>query len=399
MRVLYTYMFPLWGNGSGAWLRRLTNQLEKIHGENFVAGIVAPDKHDLPQAKVYHLKPPQMGVFVGNPELSGVKKYADFTPMELFQLFNYYLVETAKAIEDFKPDVIHVFHTAFLPHLARTLANFYKIPFIMTTHGSDLYYFKEDTRWKSLMQSASQKATFITANSDFTKEWYLKLFGQEFDQKTKVLPSGIDNNVDFSRDVSWIDKKYNFKHKHMVLFTGRLTEHKGVEYLIMAAEKIQAEIVIVGDGPERPYLEQLVKEHKLDNVHIVGYLSAQKGDKIEDFYLRADVYVAPSVWKEPLGLVLLEAMVHKTPVIVTQSGGVKTIVEDNVTGYLVYAKRSDMIAKRVNMLLEDDEKRKQMGENAYKRVVEKFNWDKIAAKFYNLYERTITLTQQPPVKS
>ena len=69
---------------------------------------------------------------------------------------------------------------------------------------------------------------------------------------------------------------------------------------------------------------------------------------------------------------------------------VAEIVEDDVTGYLVYAKRSDMIAKRVNMLLEDDEKRKKMGENAYKRVLEKFNWDKIAGKFYNLYERTMT---------
>jgi len=390
MRVLYTYMFPFWGNGSGAWLRRLINQLSNIYPE-YTAGVVAPDARDLPKAKIYHLKPPKMGVFVGNPELPKDKKYSEFTEMELIELFNYYLLHTARAIEDFKPDVIHVFHTAFLPPIARNLANFYKIPFIITTHGSDLYYFKEDNRWSSLMTSASEKATFITANSDFTKDWYLRLFGQKLAKKTKVIPSGIDNNVDFDRDVSWIDKKYKFTKKHMVLFTGRLTEHKGVEYLIMAAEKIDAEIVIVGDGPERPYLEKLVKEHNLKNVHIVGYISSEKGTKIEDFYLRADVYVAPSVWKEPLGLVLLEAMVHKTPVIVTQGGGVKEIVENGVTGYLVYAKRADMIAKRVNMVLADDVKRKQMGENAYKRVLEKFSWDKIAGKFYNLYERSAQL--------
>lgn len=388
IRVLYLYMFPLWGNGSGAWLRRLTAHLHMYYKESFESAIIAPDHRELPHTKVYHLTPPEMGVFVGNPELKESRKYSQFSNLELIELVNYYLYQSAKIVEKYKPDVIHAFHTAFLPHIARTLANFYKIPFIFTTHGSDLYYFKEDTRWKSLMLSASQKATFITANSHFTKDWYLKLFGGQFRKKLMVIPSGIQDNVDFSKDVSWIDKKYNFRHKHMVLFTGRLTEHKGVEYLITAAQKIQAEIVIVGDGPEKPYLEKLVKKYKLNNVHIVGYLS-QRNTKIKDFYLRADVYVAPSVWKEPLGLVLLEAMVHKTPVIVTQSGGVKTIVENDVTGYLVYAKRADMIAKKVNYLLANDSKRRKMGENAYKRVLEKFNWDKISAQFYNMYERTI----------
>ena len=381
-------MFPLWGNGSGAWLRRLTFQMKKKYGDDYEAGIVAPDKRKLDGVKMYPLDPPHMGVFVGNPELTTSKKYADFTTMELIETLNYYLVNTAIAIEKFKPDIIHVFHTAFLPHIARNLANFYKIPFIITTHGSDLYYFKEDNRWKSLMHAASQKATYITGNSDFTNEWYLRLFGQEFATKMKMIPAGIDNNIDFSRDVTWIDKKYKFKHKKMVLFTGRLTEHKGVEYLIMAAQNINAEIVIIGDGPERPYLEKLIAEKKLDNVHIVGYMSARTG-KIEDFYLRADIYVAPSVWKEPLGLVLLEAMVHKTPVVVTQSGGVTTMVQDGYNGFLVYAKRADMIAKRVNALLDDDKLRKKMGENAYKTVLRDFNWDKIVSKFYDVYVKTV----------
>ncbi len=388
MRILYTYMFPLWGNGSGAWLRRLTYQMKKKYGDEYEAGIVAPDKRKLDGVKMFPIEPPHMGVFVGNPELKGIKKYSEFTTMELIETLNYYLINTAKIVEKFKPDLIHVFHTAFLPHIARNLANFYKIPFIITTHGSDLYYFKEDNRWKSLMHAASQKASFITGNSDFTNDWYLRLFGQEFAPKMKMIPAGIDNNIDFTKDVSYIDKKYKFKHDKMVLFTGRLTEHKGVEYLIMAAEKIKAEIVIIGDGPEREYLEKLVKEKKLDNVHILGYFSARK-EEINDYYLRADVYVAPSVWKEPLGLVLLEAMVHKTPVIVTQSGGVTTIVQNGYNGFLVYAKRADMIAKNVNTLLDNDILRKKMGENAYKSVVKDFQWDKIAGKFMDVYQRAI----------
>ena len=120
---------------------------------------------------------------------------------------------------------------------------------------------------------------------------------------------------------------------------------------------------------------------------MLGYFSQRTG-KIDDFYLRADVYVAPSIWKEPLGLVILEAMVHKTPVIVTMRGGVKTIVKEGENGFLIRSKDSNVIAAKVNMLLKDDKLRKRMGDNAYKTVVAKFNWDKIATKFYELYKRT-----------
>lgn len=182
----------------------------------------------------------------------------------------------------------------------------------------------------------------------------------------------------------------------MVLFTGRLTRHKGVDYLIRAARQIKAEIVILGDGPERPYLQQLITKYKLSNVHMLGYFSQRLG-KINDFYLRADVYVAPSVWDEPLGLVILEAMVHKTPVIVTRKGGVKTIVQDGVNGFLVRPKSAKMIIDHVNKLLTDDILRKKMGDAAYKTVLKKFKWEKVAAKFYHLYQRSLT-NQRKPIK-
>lgn len=389
MKVLYLYMFPLYGNGSGEWLRRLTYHMEIKYNHDYKAAIVAPENRVFKLRKIFRLKPPLMGVFVGNPELSGAKKYSKFTNYELIQLYNYYLQSVARAIERFKPDLIHSFHTAFLPPIARHLANFYKIPFIMTTHGSDLHYFKEDNRLRSLVRDASMKAKFITANSNFTRNWYIKMFGSDLRSKMKTIPAGVNSDSDFTKDVSWIDKKYNFKYHRMVLFTGRLTVHKGVEYLIKAAKKIEAEIVILGDGPEREYLKTLIAKNNLTNVHMLGYFS-QKAQILDDFYLRADVYVAPSVWAEPLGLVILEAMARKTPVIVTRKGGVMTIVKDGVNGFLVRAKNPKMIAEKVNLLLYNDKLRKRMGEAAYKTVIKRFSWDKIATKFYNLYEKALS---------
>lgn len=397
MRILYLYMFPLWGNGSGAWLRRLVNHLNQKYSNHFQASIVAPETRVLKDVKIFRLNPPTMGVFVGNPELPGVKKYQKFSNQEFLELFNYYLSRTAKAIEKFKPDLIHVFHTAFLPPIARILSNLYRIPFIITTHGSDLYYFQEDRRWRPSVRDASLRAKFITANSNFTREWYLQMFGNDLAKKTKTIPAGVNNNVDFTKDVSWINKKYGFKHDHMVLFTGRLTEHKGVEYLIKAARLIKADVVILGDGPERKYLENLIQKYKLTNCHMLGYFSQKLGE-INDFYLRSDVYVAPSVWNEPLGLVILEAMVHKTPVIVTRKGGVSTIVKDGMNGFLVRSKSSNEIAQKVNLLLENDKLRLKMGENAYKTVVERFNWDRISTRFYNLYEKSLQKASNIQVK-
>ena len=388
MKILYLYMFPLWGNGSGNWLRRLVSSLKEKYPDDFQAAIVAPDSRVLKQARIFRLKPPITGVFVGNPELTGAKKYSKFTQQEMILTYNYYLLRTAKAIEKFRPNVIHCFHTAFLPPIARQLANLYKIPYLITTHGSDLYYFKEDSRWKSLVRDASSRSKFITANSNFTRQWYLDMFGHDLSKKMKTIPSGISNNIDFKRDVSWIDKKYNFKYEKMVLFTGRLTQHKGVEYLIKAARQIKAEIIIAGDGPERKYLESLILKFKLTNVHMVGYFS-HRLDTINDFYLRADVYVAPSVWNEPLGLVILEAMVNKTPVVVSRKGGVTTLVKDGYNGFLIRPRSPKLIVEKVNILLQDEKLAEKMGERAYKTVTEKFSWDKIATRFYNLYLKSM----------
>jgi glycosyltransferase involved in cell wall biosynthesis len=122
---------------------------------------------------------------------------------------------------------------------------------------------------------------------------------------------------------------------------------------------------------------------------MLGYFS-QKLEKIDDFYLRADVYVAPSVWNEPLGLVILEAMVNKTPVVVSRKGGVTTIVKDGYNGFLIRPRSPKLIAEKVNLLLNNEKLRIKMGENAYKSVVQKFSWEKIATKFYNLYLKSIS---------
>lgn len=384
LRVLYLYMFPLWGNGSGAWLRELAVRIAKRR--HFKVAILSPDKRELPGCKHYIVKLQQMGVFVGNPELKGVKRFEDMCGKELSDIYTSYLKKSVRAIEDFDPDIVHCFHTAWLPPVARAIKAFYGKKFIITTHGSDLHYLERDKRLADLVKDATKVCSYITANSTFTRNWFLKMFGRDLSYKTRTIPGGV-NLTRTNGMVDKIDKEYNLKGKKVVIFTGRLTVHKGVEYLIKAARKIDGEVLILGDGPERKYLESLIKQYDLKNVKILGYFKSEDRDILDAFYKRADVYVAPSVWDEPLGLVILEAMAQETPVIVTRKGGIMSVVKDGVNGYLVRPRNSTEIAKKVNKLLADNDLRKRMGERAKQTVIDRFTWDKVTERFERLYEK------------
>jgi glycosyltransferase involved in cell wall biosynthesis len=222
------------------------------------------------------------------------------------------------------------------------------------------------------------------------------MFGKQFDRKVRTIPGGVYLQ-EYKRDlkkIAIIDEEYNLKGKKVVLFTGRLTPQKGVDYLIRAAKNIKGEVLILGDGPERNRLEKLIRDLKLTNCRILGYMKPGEQISFKAFYGRADVYVAPSTWKEPLGLVILEAMAAKTPVVSTRAGGVMSLIKDGYNGYLVHVKRSDEIAARVNELLEKPELAKKMAERSYDLVVKKFTWAKIAEQFESIYKKHASNTKE-----
>jgi glycosyltransferase involved in cell wall biosynthesis len=384
MKIMFLYMFPLWGNGSGAWLRALAAEMV---ADGHEVAIVAPEHRTLPGIKHYLVAPPQMGVFVGNPELPEAKKFEDMSGVELGKIYTSYINTTLAAVKDFQPEIVHAFHTAFLPPVARIAKIMYGIRFVVTTHGSDLHYLARDRRLIGLIRDALGVSVLITANSAFTRRWFLKMFGHEWDRKTRTIPGGVYVE-EYKKDpkmIEKIDKEYNLAGKKVVLFTGRLTKHKGVDVLIKAAREIAGEVIILGDGPEREHLEKLIVQLRLKNCRILGYMSPKEQVNFKAFYSRADVYVAPSTWKEPLGLVILEAMAAKTPVVSTRAGGVTSLIKDGYNGFLVHAHKPEEIVTRVNELLANDELRKKMSDRAYEAVTKKFTWERIAEQFESIY--------------
>lgn len=393
MRIMFLYMFPLWGNGSGAWLRALAQELVK-HGHD--VAIVAPEKRKLPGVVHYNVGVSQIGVFVGNPELLSAKKYEDMSGVELGKIYTTYIDTTLAAVKEFQPEIVHAFHTAFLPPVARLVKILYGINFLITTHGSDLHYLNRDRRFIGLIKDAVRVSRLVTANSNFTRRWFLKMFGQEWSRKLRTIPGGVymDQYKGNEEIREKLDKKFNLTGKKVILFTGRLTVHKGVEFLIKAAREIDGEVIILGDGPERNYLQSLIDKYNLKNVRILGYMSPKQDISFKAFYSRADVYVAPSTWSEPLGLVILEAMAAKTAVIVTKSGGVTSLVKDGYNGFLVRARNAKQIAEKVNFLLQNDELRKKMGQRSHDIVSKQYTWEKIAERFVHIYEKHSFTTRE-----
>jgi glycosyltransferase involved in cell wall biosynthesis len=183
-----------------------------------------------------------------------------------------------------------------------------------------------------------------------------------------------------------IDAKFGLKDKKVVLFTGRLTENKGVKYLIRAAKDIKGTVLILGGGAEKEKLENLIKAEKIKNVIMGGYINPAKASLFHEFYERADVYVSPSVWEEPLGLTILEAMAAGTPVVATKKGGIVSVIKEGENGFFVRARNSKQIAETVNMLLVNDELRVKVSENARKTIENNFTWQKIASQFEEIYK-------------
>jgi glycogen(starch) synthase len=384
MRILFLQTFPLGGSGSGTYARELAREVARHH----TVAMVVPDKREIEGVKMYRVSLPVKIAFTGHPEWPDCLLYTKVGPADFSENYLSYFQAVVKAVNDFKPDIIHVHHLMPLSWIARYIKAMYGIQFIVTAHGSELPTLEADKRYPVLTTEAMKKAARVVPNSFWTRQWMKKVLGNSFDHNTRVIPGGVDaNNFPVSMPAERLDelnKKYRFApDEKIIMFSGKLTKYKGVKYLVQAAKKIPATIVIVGDGPDRKALEQQVKEQNIKNVRFLG---AQPNQEVIRLYYRAQVAVVPSVWDEPLGLVVLEAMAAKTPVVVTRKGGIPLMVKDEVNGLFVRPRNAQDISDKVNVLLTNETLRQKIAESARKTVLEKFTWEIIAGKYEKMYQ-------------
>lgn len=381
MRILYLQTFPLSGSGSGTYARELAAEVAKRHH----VGMVVPDTRKIAGVRMYPVSLPVKIAFTGHPQWPDCRLYTKVSGSELSANYLSYFQEIVKAVNDFKPDILHVHHLMPLSWIARFIKIAYGDSFIVTVHGSELPTLENDKRYPYLTAEALRKAARIVPNSFWTRDWMKKVIGNGFEKQIRVIPGGVNiSQFPESMDTGDIDKKYNLAGVKLVMFSGKLTKYKGVRYLIQAAKNIDGIVGIVGDGPQRSALEELTKNLNLKNVRFFGYID---NHELIKFYYRADICVVPSIWDEPLGLVVLEAMATKTPVVVTRKGGIPLMVKDGFNGVFVRPRNAKEIAEKVNKLLTDERFAQKMGERARQTVIERFTWDIIAHRYERMYEK------------
>lgn len=179
-----------------------------------------------------------------------------------------------------------------------------------------------------------------------------------------------------------------------VLFVGRLVRRKGVDDLIAAMQKVtrdvpRARLVIVGDGPERRNLQEVVSRLNLgSSVEFTGTL---KGAALQKEYEKCELCVLPSkhVADDPategLGLSLIEAAASGKPIIGTRHGGIPEIVRDGVTGFLVSEGDPDALADAILKLLKNKELSRSMGDAANRDARTRLTWEEATRRLLKAY--------------
>ncbi|MEM2136631.1 MAG: glycosyltransferase family 4 protein [Candidatus Methanomethylicia archaeon] len=291
------------------------------------------------------------------------------------ELFNIFKVEN--------PDVIHAHH-AFSPISLFSLAigRKLKIKTVLTNHSIQFLY-DVDYLWKPFSHILFPLKQYINyADKIIAVSKAAAIFMSHFTNKSvEVIPNGV-NVFDFAPETKFFDGR-------SILFVGRLVYRKGIHRLLSVMGDVvkdinEAKLTIIGSGYLSPTIKLAIKTLKLqDNVTIRGKLN--KSELIEE-YRKANVFILPSVFGESFGIVLLEAMASKTPIVAVAQGGVKEIIVNGETGLLVEEENKIRgLAEKIKLLLKDKKLSEELSEKAFKEV-QKYDWNIIAREIERVYE-------------
>ncbi|BAY90610.1 MULTISPECIES: glycosyltransferase family 4 protein [unclassified Tolypothrix] len=296
------------------------------------------------------------------------------------------------ALEEFKPDIIHVVNPAVLGLSGIFYSKILKIPLVASYHTHLPQYLQhyglgmlEGVLWELLKTAHNQAELNLCTSTAMMAE--LTAHGIE---RVDLWQRGVDTEL-FHPSLASAEMRSRLSQNHpespLLLYVGRLSAEKEIERIKPILEAIpEARLALVGDGPHRQALE---KHFAGTNTNFVGYLM---GRELGSAFASADAFIFPSR-TETLGLVLLEAMAAGCPVVAARSGGIPDIVTDGVNGYL-FKPTADIqgaITATVRLLQEKQEC-DLIRQNARKEA-EKWGWANATRQLQDYYEKVIYAQQ------
>jgi alpha-maltose-1-phosphate synthase len=308
-------------------------------------------------------------------------------------------------------DVVHC-HTWY-SHFGGILAKLnYHIPMVLTVHSLEplrpwkreqLGYGYDCSTW--LEKTATEMADAVVAVSEGTRSDILRLFNVD-PARIRIIYNGIDPEEYYPRKSTDLLAKNGINPAEpFVLFVGRIARQKGIIHLVNAIKYMNPgfQVVLCAGAPDTPEIAEEMggavgeAQSKRDGVIWIDKMVTK--DVVFQLYTHAAVFVCPSIY-EPFGIINLEAMACETAVVAAAVGGIKEVVVDGETGFLVSLEQMDTspfepvnpdqfsrdLAAKINILMADEPLRKKFGEAGRRRAVEKFSWASIAAETKKMYE-------------
>lgn len=311
-------------------------------------------------------------------------------------------------------DIVHT-HTWYVSMAGFLARKLYRIPFVLTTHSLEpLRAWKAEQLGSGYAMSSWMEHTAILdadaviAVSHGTKADILRAYPDIDAERIRVIYNGIDlDEYQRTSVTSALIEHGVDPARPYVLFVGRITRQKGVTHLVDAIPHLPSntQVVLCAGAPDTPEIaaemREKVERARAINPRVIWIEKMLSRPEIIQLYSHCAVFCCPSVY-EPFGIINLEAMACRAPVVASAIGGILEVVVDGVTGLLVPFNQDPVtgfpldpdkfsrdLAAKISKLLTDPEKARPLGEAGRKRVERVFSWSAIAARTIDLYRELI----------
>ncbi len=317
--------------------------------------------------------------------------------MEDYPLFEHppYSLALAVALHDCarreELDVLHMHYA--IPHAAsaflakQMLQSERDIKIVTTLHGTDITLVGLHPSFRAITQFSILQSDGLSAVSQFLKDETVRSFSVPED-RIEVIPNFVDTTV-WRRDREPCHRsKLAPEGQKIVMHVSNFRAVKRVldvvDVFAKIRERVEARLVLVGEGPDRPRALKRAADLGLgDDVLYMGRHSS-----VEELLSCADLFLLPSA-SESFGLAALEAMACGAPVVSSNAGGLPEVVEDGVSGYMLPVGAIAEMAEASVRILTDDALRSRMSQAARRLAVERFSATAIVPRYEALYERVL----------
>lgn len=328
----------------------------------------------------------------GNGMAVNLKKQA-IAKVQLIPYFIYCMHTFCKLQKNERFDLVHC-HWAFPSgFIGSIIKHIYNIPIIITLHGTEIFLSNRYRTAKYLIRYCLHYSDTVIANSSYTMQLSKRIYNREY----TIIYMGVDLKKYYPlnlKEIELLRKKNNLKCKKILLTVCRLIKRKGVEYILKSLNYIKTLdicVIIVGNGPEKSilvnYAEKLMSENKSLKIMFKNNVPE---DELIQLHQICDIELLTSIEDdtgetEGLGVVLIEGGACGKPLIGSNVGGIPDIIINGYNGFLVEQKNPEMIAKKVEFILDHLDTMNYLSNNSRSHVIEKFDINDVVKKYVEIY--------------